>query len=258
MQRAMSTLTLSNPADELFNNIGQLNRKRLECEKSRKFLEAAKLKEAALQLGPEYKDTYLNFVRNYHSTEREKLIKDATEQKTELENKWETLLKECELAGKQELDNVLKNQGLALQKHVETLRRKIPPQGKFSPTILDLEVKVEYLMKTQSYIEADQVQQEIINLKNKCLQQITSRTENKIQNLIRYAEKKLAIEYAAVQQKVYIEYEELLMQRDKEVDTLVYKSRVAMDKLTNCQKCEYARVLTKLRNFNPISNYILN
>lgn len=69
-------------------------------------MDAHQAKQELIQLGPEYKQRHLDYVRRFHRDELQKLETDIENEKEFMYNEWEQKLSDCEQKEKDELQKL--------------------------------------------------------------------------------------------------------------------------------------------------------
>jgi len=243
-------------AQQIYSRIVQLNRDRVELERSCNFLEAGRLKEHLTALGEDYKNAVLFTVRERQRGERESLDAQYDEELRELTGGWDARLEENEEEIKQAMVGVQEKQNEEIQQYEEELKQNMPVVGRMPPEVLNLEYQIERLVKDQRYTEAAQLQKKLEKLRREAEVRIHGKTEDKIKLLLENLIKKHETELLAVEARLNAERDTLLGAREKEFEALHTKFRVFREKLEKNHAAEFNREERALKGFKPSSNYL--
>lgn len=245
-------------AQQIYGRIVQLNRERLDLERSCNFLEAGRLKEHLTALGEDYKNAVLFTVRERQRAERESLDGQYDEELRELTGGWDGRLEENEEEIKQAMVGVQEKQNEEIQHYEEELKQNMPVVGRMPPEVLNLEYQIERLVKDQRYTEAAQLQKKLEKSRREAEVRIHGKTEDKIKLLLENLIKKHETELLAVEARLNAERDTLLGAREKEFEALHTKFRVFREKLEKNHAAEFNREERALKGFKPSSNHLAN
>lgn len=243
-------------AQQIYERIVQLNRERLDLERSCNFLEAGRLKEHLTALGEEYKNAVLFAVRERQRVERDSLDGQYDEELRELTGAWDGRLEENEEEIRGAMLAVQEKQNEEIARYEEDLKGNMPVVGRMPPEVLNLEYQIERLVRDQRYTEAAQLQKKLEKSKRDAELKIHGKTEDKIKLLLENLIKKHETELLAVEARLNAERDTLLGAREKEFEGLHTKFRVFREKLEKNHAAEFNREERALKTFKASSNYL--
>lgn len=239
---------------ELFKNIIQLNKERLECEKNFQFVDAGRIKDHLKKLGEEYVRVSLHSIREKQQGEKNGLEAEYEKELDQLNSKWETELNTNEEQAQAQFQEIQQRQAQEMAEFQEKLKKEVPNQVKMSSEVLNLEYQVSVLVKDQRYNEAAIVQKKLEKLRDQVILKANSGIDDSIRLKLEAASKKQENEMVAIEKRINSNRDLLIRAKDEEFERLNSKFRVYREKLENNHINEFLREEKKLKSFNPCSN----
>lgn len=244
----------NNIAQQIYHQIVELNKQRLELERQHNFLNAGKLKVQLERLGEDYKNAVLYSIRNRQNQEREGLEQQYNEELQELSTNWDNKLEENEQEIKQTMISMQEKQNEDLQKYEEELKHNMPMVGRMPPEVLNLEFQIERLARDQRYNEAANLQKRFDKLKQEADNKMYHKTEDKIKLLLENLIKKHETELISLESRLNTERDNLLLAREKDFENIHSKFKIFREKLENNHNTEFNKEEKILKGFKASSN----
>ncbi len=238
---------------EIYKSIIQLNKERIECEKSYQFVEAGKIKDHLSKLGDEYVRVSLHMLREKQQSEKDGLESEYEKELDGLNNKWEERLQKNDEEANKQYEEVKEKQQKEMMDLQENLQKNAPTQIKMTPEILNLEYQISVLVKDQRYNEAAVVQKKLEKLKEQALRKGHGALDDSFRNKLEAANKRQENELIAIEKRINSNRDALIKEKDLEFDQLNSRFRVYREKLENNHVNEYIKEEKKLKTFNPHS-----
>jgi ElaB/YqjD/DUF883 family membrane-anchored ribosome-binding protein len=238
---------------EIYKSIVQLNRERLECEKTYQFVEAGKIKDHLTKLGEEYVRVSLHLLREKQQSEKDGLESEYEKEIDNLNGKWEERLQKHEEETQHQYEEIRERQQQEMEQLQEHLQKSAPTQIKMSPEILNLEYQISVLVKDQRYNEAAIVQKKLAKLKDKAVEKGHGAIDESLRNKLEAANKKRENELIAIEKRLNSLRDQLFREKDSEFDQLNSRFKVYREKLENNHVNEFIKEEKRLKGFNPYS-----
>ena len=246
----------SDAAEQIFETIVNYNRERLEQERAHNYLAAGRIKQHLVQLGEEYQRAVLMSIRERHRDERESLEVQYEKEINEVSIEWEKRLEENEEQIKEVMTEIQERHGEEIEKYENDLKQNMPIVGRMSTEVLNYEYQIEQLAKDQRYNEAAVLQKKLDKARMSSHVKINYKTEEKIRNLLEGYIKKQENEIMVLEQRLNKERDDVLKNREKELEATHSKYKVYREKLESNHNSEFIKEEKKLKKFNPSSNYL--
>ena len=242
--------------DEVLKTIIQMNKQRLEYERSGQFVNAGKIKDQLKKLGEEYVRLSLQEVRDKQEEEREGLEEEYEKQIDGLNQKWEAEFKKNDDEAGQQYQDIQQKQQTDMMETQERLKKDDQIKIKMTPEILNMEYQIAFLVKEQRYNEAAIVQRKMERQREQCIMKCQNNLDDALRNKLEALNKKHENEMMAIEKRINTNRDALIKAKDFEFEQLNSRFKVYREKLENNHLNVFLKEEKRVKGFNPCSNLL--
>lgn len=239
---------------EIFKNIVQLNKERMECERNFQFVEAGRIKDNLKKLGEEYIRVNMVMMREKQRNEKESLEAEYEKDADASNAKWDAEIAKSEEDAENQYNEITQRQQQELSDVQEKLKKVEEREIKMSPEILNLQHQIMALVKDQRYNEAAVLQKKLEKLRDACVQKNQFTMDESIRNKLEAVHRKHENEIMAIEKRINANREALYKAKETEFEQLNSRFKVYREKLENNHANELIKEEKRMKSFNPCSN----
>ena len=239
---------------EIFKNIVQLNKERLECERNYQFVEAGRIKDNLKKLGEEYIRVNMEMMREKQRNERESLEAEYEKDVDASNTKWDAEIAKGDEDSENQYNEITQRQQQELTEVQEKLKKIEEKEIKMSPEILNLQHQIQGLVKDQRYNEAAILQKKLEKSRDICVQKNQFSMDESIRNKLETVHRKHENEIMAIEKRINANREAMYKAKELEFEQLNSRFKVYREKLENNHANELIKEEKRMKSFNPCSN----
>lgn len=242
--------------EELLKAIQLLESLRLQCAEEGLFEDAESAKFTLQSLREALSVARFNQVQNQHQIQRQKLTEDFDEEMERLQSFWDDKIKmyidECV---KLEQQQDAANQELLTGYH-QQLEESLPAKPRSTSKIIELQDRLEKLVKHQEYKEAQGINKKLEELQRAEQAKFEAQRLKKIQRLIEQALAQKQTEKNSLKKRISAGLDELIAQRDREHQKLIQKFNNIGRSLNSQQNLQSKQMERSTRLATPTGSLI--
>lgn len=218
-----STLTskLSFDALMLTDSLPLLKLRLKECITDGKLLEAEVLKQKIAEAHVKQRQAELSQLRARQAIERETVQTAHLDDYREFNEQWDNTMTDYTRESEAQINDLKNAHEVEQRKKLAQLELSTPTEAKLSPSLLNMQRKLDAYVKASMYLEAHSLNQEIESkkiLERKTWEQIRN---TQIQKKLHTFIERQQIEAKALRDKLKKGYDELMRRRGAEMETVI-------------------------------------
>ena len=209
--------------EELLTGVQLMEGLRVKCVEEGLFEDAENSKLMVRDLKQALSIARLNHVRTQHEIQRQKLSEDFDEEMRQLSAFWEEKIQmyvdECVKLEQQQEEA----SHSALETYHSQLEEGLPARARNSSHVIELQDRLEKLVRQQEYREAQAINKKLEELLRAEQAKFDAQRAKKMQKMLEQAAQQRQLEKNALKKRITAGLDELIAQRDKEHQKLIQK-----------------------------------